>query len=143
MRYNSKKIAIIGRPNVGKSTLFNRLTHGRALIDNRPGITRDRRTEFININNIPVELIDTAGFLDSDEDSLQKQMNEQSELAMSIADAIWLVVDAQAGPVELDRDIWMRIVDKNLPCLLLINKADTLSHSEEPPRSFKYMITIN
>ena len=90
---NNKRIAIIGRPNVGKSSLFNLLTRERALVDNQPGITRDRRTGLYQSELGCVELIDTAGFLDESQDDLQTLMNEQTDLALEVASAIWIVVD--------------------------------------------------
>ena len=127
----SVRIAIIGRPNVGKSTLFNQLTRQRALIDNQPGVTRDRRCGTFATENGVIELIDTAGFLDESTDDLQNLMNEQTELAIQVASAIWMVVDSEQGPTELDRVLWNKISQLDVPVLLLVNKADRLTHQEE------------
>ncbi|MDA9832754.1 ribosome biogenesis GTPase Der [Gammaproteobacteria bacterium] len=128
---NSTRIAIIGRPNVGKSTLFNGLTHQRALVDNQPGITRDRRCAFLHLEQGMFELIDTAGFLNESDDDLQNLMNEQTELALEVADVVWMIVDAEQGPNELDRLLWQKIQSMDIESLLLVNKQDRLTYQEE------------
>ena len=128
---NCPRIAIIGRPNVGKSTLFNSLTRQRALVDNQPGVTRDRRCGFLELEQGSFELIDTAGFLDESDDDLQNLMNEQTELALEVADAVWMVVDAEQGPNELDRSLWQKIQALNIETLFLVNKQDRLTYQEE------------
>jgi len=128
---SSHVIAIIGRPNVGKSTLFNALTRQRALVENTPGVTRDRRTGVFQHEDSSFELVDTAGFLDESQDDLQHLMNEQTELAMQVASAIWMVVDCEMGLCELDRVLWLKIKAHGIPVLLLANKADRLTYPEE------------
>jgi GTP-binding protein len=133
---NCARIAIIGRPNVGKSTLFNALTHQRALVDDQPGVTRDRRCGFLHLDNGSFEFIDTAGFLDETDDDLQTLMNEQTELALEVADAVWLIVDAEQGPTELDRMLWQKIKQFNIQSLVLVNKQDRLTYQEESAHFF-------
>src|SRR5262252_1797604 len=97
------RIAIVGRPNVGKSTLFNRLA-GRALaiVDDQPGVTRDRRFGTGRLGDLDLELIDTAGFEDVGGESLQARMQAQTELAIDEAELSVLVIDAREGVTPLD-----------------------------------------
>src|SRR5208337_3294104 len=96
-------IAIIGRPNVGKSTLFNRLAGKKlAIVDDRPGVTRDRRYAKGKLGDLELELIDTAGFEDVSDESLQARMRAQTELAIDDCDVALFVMDARDGVVALD-----------------------------------------
>src|ERR1700753_2861295 len=96
-------VAIIGRPNVGKSTLFNRLVGRRlALFDARPGVTRDRREGEAQLIGVPFRIVDTAGFEDEDPQSLPGRMRAQTEAAVASADVALLLVDARAGVTPLD-----------------------------------------
>jgi GTP-binding protein len=118
-------VAIIGRPNVGKSTLFNRLVGKRlALVDDRPGVTRDRREGDATLLGLDFRIIDTAGFEDEDPQSLPGRMRTQTEAAVREADVALFVVDARAGVVPLDEEIgrWLRSAD--CPVILLANKAE-------------------
>ena len=91
-------IAIMGRPNVGKSTLFNRLAGKRlALVDPRPGMTRDRREAEIEFGDVKATLIDTAGLEEGDEDSIQGRMRHQTEQAVNEADIILFLIDGREG----------------------------------------------
>ena len=97
-------IAIIGRPNVGKSTLFNRLVGQKlALVDDTPGVTRDRREGQGKLGDLEFTLIDTAGLDEGAKGSLTARMQEQTETAIALADALMFVVDARAGLTPNDR----------------------------------------
>ena len=118
-------VAIIGRPNVGKSTLFNRLVGKKlALVDDRPGVTRDRREGEATLLGIPFRLIDTAGFEEDDPQTLPGRMRAQTEAAVRAADVALFMVDARAGVTPLDEDIarWLRGGD--VPTVLVANKAE-------------------
>ena len=92
-------IAIIGRPNVGKSTLFNRLVGQKlALVDDEPGVTRDRREGEARLGDLEFTVIDTAGLDEGAKGSLTARMQEQTETAIALADALMFVIDARAGP---------------------------------------------
>src|SRR3954465_12208064 len=92
------KLAFVGRPNVGKSTLFNRLAGRRlAIVDDRPGVTRDRRFGTGRIGDVDLEIIDTAGFEDVTDESLEARMRRQTELALDEADITLFIIDAREG----------------------------------------------
>jgi GTP-binding protein len=121
-------VAIIGRPNVGKSTLFNRLVGKRlALVDDRPGVTRDRREGEAKLLGLDFRLIDTAGFEDEDPHSLPGRMRQQTEAAVREADAALFMVDAREGVTPLDEEIgrWLRA--EATPVILVANKAEARS----------------
>jgi GTPase len=118
-------VAIVGRPNVGKSTLFNRLVGKRlALVDDRPGVTRDRREGEAKLLGLDFRVIDTAGFEDEDEHSLPGRMRKQTQAAVSDADAALFLVDAREGVTPLDEEIgrWLRA--ETTPVILVANKAE-------------------
>lgn len=118
-------IAIIGRPNVGKSTLFNRLVGKKlALVDDRPGVTRDRREGDAHLFGLDFRVIDTAGYEDEDPKSLPGRMRQQTERAIEDADAALFLFDARAGLTPLDEEIarWLRGTET--PVILVGNKAE-------------------
>ncbi len=118
-------VAIIGRPNVGKSTLFNRLVGKRvALVDDRPGVTRDRREGDADLLGLHFRIVDTAGFEDEDVASLPGRMRAQTQAAVDSADVALFVIDARAGIVPLDEEIarWLR--QSTTPVVLMANKAE-------------------
>ncbi|HSQ98671.1 MAG TPA: ribosome biogenesis GTPase Der [Sphingomicrobium sp.] len=118
-------VAIVGRPNVGKSTLFNRLVGKRlALVDDRPGVTRDRREGEAKLLGLDFRVIDTAGFEDEEEHSLPGRMRRQTEAAVRDADAALFLIDSREGPTPLDEEIgrWLRA--ESTPVILVANKAE-------------------
>ena len=118
-------VAIVGRPNVGKSTLFNRLTGKRhALVDDTPGVTRDRREGNASIGGMQFRIIDTAGLEKADEGSLQARMTKMSEQAMEEADVTLLVIDGRVGVTPLDKHFAKLVRKNNKPIILAVNKAE-------------------
>jgi len=118
-------VAIVGRPNVGKSTLFNRLVGKRlALVDDRPGVTRDRREGEALLLGLDFRVIDTAGFEDEDPQTLPGRMRAQTEAAVREADAALFLVDARDGLTPLDEEIgrWLRA--ESTPVIVVANKAE-------------------
>lgn len=118
-------VAIIGRPNVGKSTLFNRLVGKRiALVDDQPGVTRDRREGDATLFDLEFTAVDTAGYEDEDPDTLPGRMRSQTEAALEGSAAALFLIDGRAGLTPLDEEIarWLRASDK--PVVLAVNKAE-------------------
>ena len=124
-------VAIIGRPNVGKSTLFNRLVGKKlALVDDRPGVTRDRREGDADLLGLKFRLVDTAGFEEDDPQSLPGRMRAQTQAAVDGADVALFVIDARAGIIPLDEEIarWLR--GSKTPVIVLANKCEGKAASE-------------
>jgi GTP-binding protein len=118
-------IAIIGRPNVGKSTLFNRLVGQKlALVDNEPGVTRDRREGEARLGDLEFTVIDTAGLDEGAKGSLTARMQEQTETAIALADALMFVIDARAGLTPNDRAFADFARRAGKPVVLVANKAE-------------------
>jgi GTP-binding protein len=118
-------IVIAGRPNVGKSTLFNRLVGRReAIVNDQPGVTRDRREGDANLAGLHFRAIDTAGLEDAFDDSLPARMRRQTETAIGDADLVLLVIDARAGVTPLDEHFasWLRTL--SVPVVLVANKCE-------------------
>jgi GTP-binding protein len=124
-------VAIVGRPNVGKSRLFNRYAgHRRALVEDTPGVTRDRIAEEISVENRAILLVDTAG-LDPDPTSeLSAAIQAQARSAVEEADAILFVVDGQAGLLPEDEEIARTLRRANKPLAVVVNKIDIPGHLE-------------
>ncbi|MGY3603890.1 ribosome biogenesis GTPase Der [Bradyrhizobium sp. Leo121] len=118
-------IAIIGRPNVGKSTLFNRLVGQKlALVDDEPGVTRDRREGQARLGDLEFTIIDTAGLDEGAKGSLTARMQEQTETAIGLADALMFVIDARVGLTPTDRAFADFARRANKPVVLVANKAE-------------------
>ena len=120
-------IAIVGRPNVGKSTLFNRLVGARrALVDDRPGVTRDRREGEGKLGDLAFKVIDTAGLErpDRDGESLSAKIQAQTAAALAQADAVFFLVDARAGATSADRAFADLVRKSGKPAIVVANKSE-------------------
>jgi GTP-binding protein len=118
-------VAIVGRPNVGKSTLFNRLVGKRlALVDNLPGVTRDRREAQARLGDLTFTAIDTAGLEEAAPQTLTARMQEQTEAAIAAADAVMFLIDARAGTTPADRAFADLVRKSGKPAILIANKSE-------------------
>ena len=118
-------VAIVGRPNVGKSTLFNRLTdEGGAITDDQPGVTRDRLYGAVEWNGRRFDLVDTGGFVPRSAERFEKAIREQAQIAIDEADLVLYVADAQTGLTDIDQEITQTLRKAEVPALVVPNKAD-------------------
>ena len=118
-------VAIVGRPNVGKSTLFNRLVGKRlALVDDLPGVTRDRREAQARLGDLTFTAIDTAGLDEAAPQTLTARMQEQTEAAIAAADAVMFLIDARAGTTPADRAFADLVRKSGKPAILIANKSE-------------------
>ena len=121
----SATIAIVGRPNVGKSTLFNRLVGKKlALVDDQPGVTRDRREGEASLGHFNFTVIDTAGLEEAEKDSLAARMRAQTETAIEQADVVLFMIDARLGLTPMDHNFAELVRRSGKPVILLANKAE-------------------
>ncbi|RVQ67227.1 ribosome biogenesis GTPase Der [Croceicoccus ponticola] len=119
------QVVIIGRPNVGKSTLFNRLVGKKlALVDDQPGVTRDRRIGDVDLLGLRFKIVDTAGWEDEDAETLPGRMRAQTEAALVGAAAAMFVIDSRAGLTPLDEEIGRWLQRSSVPVILIANKAE-------------------
>jgi len=119
-------LAIVGRPNVGKSTLFNRLVGMRlALVDDRPGVTRDRREGHARLGDLAFTVIDTAGFDEGTPDSLVGRMMEQTAAAIESADAVLFLMDVRSGLTPIDRQFADVVRRTGKPVVVVANKSES------------------
>ncbi|MCZ8106622.1 MAG: ribosome biogenesis GTPase Der [Alsobacter sp.] len=131
-------VAIIGRPNVGKSTLFNRLVGKKlALVDDQPGVTRDRREGEAHLGDLTFTIIDTAGLEEADGATLSGRMRAQTEEALLQADAILFVIDARTGITPSDRHFSQLVRRAAKPVILLANKAESRAGQLETYDAFQ------
>ncbi len=132
MKHSRFRVAIVGRPNVGKSTLFNRLTRTRrALVDRRPGMTRDRICGLAKWGGRSFEVMDTGGITPGDREHIPEQVLRQVEVAIREADLILLVVDVREGLQPLDQSLCSMLRARGREPLLVVNKVETLRMETE------------
>lgn len=125
-------VAVVGRPNVGKSTLFNRLVGKRiAIVQDTPGVTRDRLYAPVEWKNREFTVIDTGGIVLNEDDPLIVQVRQQAEIAMDEADAILFVCDASDGIMPADRDLAEALRASKVPIFVVVNKADNQRQMQE------------
>lgn len=123
---NLPLVAIVGRPNVGKSTLFNRLLGGRdAIVNDQPGVTRDRKYGVAEWSGRRFTLVDTGGYLPGSADKIEQAVQEQIQQAITEADLIVFLVDAKTGLTEFDKELGVVLKKSGRPVLLTVNKVDT------------------
>ena len=130
-------VAIVGRPNVGKSTLFNKLVGKRlSIVDNTPGVTRDRiygNCEWLGHNML---LVDTGGIEPFSDDVILSQMRRQAELAITSADVIIFVTDIRSGVVAADSEVASMLQKSGKPIILCVNKVDNIGAL--PPEFYEF-----
>ena len=136
-------VAIIGRPNVGKSTLFNRLTGSRrSIVGDEPGITRDRIFEVVDSMSRPFELVDTGGIVPDDEAIIPANIFKQAGFAIDKSQAIIWVVDARAGVTPLDEEISVYLRNMGKPVFIAANKAGTRKVEDEAGEFYRFGFDI-
>jgi len=130
-------VAIVGRPNVGKSTLFNRLARSqRAMVDSQPGVTRDRNIARVRWDTTEFLLVDTGGFEDADQSPLAAAVRAQSALAAAEADAVIALFDGREGLNPVDRELVRQLRTLRKPVFFAVNKLDTPAHDDAAAEFF-------
>ena len=126
----SNIVAIVGRPNVGKSTFFNRLTESRAaIVDDMPGVTRDRNYGKSIWNGVEFSIIDTGGYVSGSDDMFEEEIRRQANLAIQEADVIVFLVDVESGLTELDESVYDLLRRNKKPVVTVVNKVDNHQRS--------------
>lgn len=124
-------VAIVGRPNVGKSTLFNRLIQERkAIVDDSSGVTRDRHYGYSEWNGVTFTVIDTGGYVPASKDVFEAAIREQVHIAIEEADLLLFMVDVQQGVTPLDREFSNLVRQSKKPALMIANKVDASAHKD-------------
>ena len=124
-----RRVAIVGRPNVGKSSLFNRLIGRRvAIVHDQPGVTRDRLAGICKTGPVPFEIIDTGGIGDAPDPDFAEATHVAAQAAIASADLLLFVVDGRAGLTPLDRELAHMLRSGGRPLILIINKIDQEMH---------------
>ena len=128
----SNIVAIVGRPNVGKSTLFNRLVGGRAaIVEEVSGVTRDRIYGTSEWNGVEYSVIDTGGYVQGSEDIFEEEIRKQVEIAIEEAGVILFVVDVTVGITDLDEAVMNLLRKSEKPFLLVANKVDNSARASD------------
>ena len=126
----SNIVAVVGRPNVGKSTFFNRMTESRAaIVDDSPGVTRDRNYGKAFWNGVEFSLIDTGGYVSGSEDVFEEEIRRQAKLAIDESDVIVFLVDVESGLTDLDQAVFELLRRNAKPVVTVVNKVDTHQRS--------------
>ncbi|MDG2396745.1 MAG: ribosome biogenesis GTPase Der [Flavobacteriaceae bacterium] len=137
----SSIVAIVGRPNVGKSTFFNRMIQRKkAIVDSKSGVTRDRNYGKSDWNGKEFSLIDTGGYVIGSDDILEKEIDKQVELAVDEADAIIFMVDVEIGLTGMDQEVSKLLRKSKKPFFLVVNKVDNSSRQNQALEFFSFGI---
>lgn len=141
---NQPLVAVVGRPNVGKSTLFNRLTGSRrSIVGDEPGITRDRIYGEVEWGRDAFELVDTGGIVPDDEAIIPSNIFKQADFAISQSQAIIWVVDARAGITPVDEEIAVHLRNVGKPVFIAANKCDTRKAEEEAAEFYRFGFNLH
>ena len=128
-----RSVAIVGRPNVGKSALFNRLAGRKiSIVHDQPGVTRDRITAVCRLGDAPFEVVDTGGIGADPDPDFARQTHEAAEIAIESSDVLLFVVDGQEGAMPLDLELAAKLRGSQRPTILVVNKVDAPQHDDFP-----------